>query len=64
MLGAEVHAGPIVFELIQPLDGPSIYKEWLDEHGEGLHHVACMRPTPRGVRRRCAATSPSSAPRC
>ena len=45
MLGAEVHAGPVVFELIQPLEGPSIYREWLDEHGEGLHHVAVMRAT-------------------
>jgi hypothetical protein len=45
MLGAECHAGPIVFELLQPLEGPSIYKEWLDEHGEGLHHVAVMVPT-------------------
>jgi methylmalonyl-CoA/ethylmalonyl-CoA epimerase len=31
--------------LLQPVDGPSIYKEWLDEHGEGLHHIAVMRPT-------------------
>ena len=45
MLGAECHAGPVVFELLQPLEGPSIYKEWLEERGEGLHHVACMRPT-------------------
>ena len=45
MLGAECHVGPIVFELLQPLEGPSIYKEWLDEHGEGLHHVAVMVPT-------------------
>jgi hypothetical protein len=29
-----------VVELIQPLTGPSIYDEWLDQHGEGLHHVA------------------------
>ena len=36
----------IVVELLQPVDGPSIYKEWLDEHGEGLHHIAVMRPTP------------------
>jgi methylmalonyl-CoA/ethylmalonyl-CoA epimerase len=44
MIIAETHAaGPVDFELIQPLDGPSIYKEWLDEHGEGVHHVACMR---------------------
>jgi hypothetical protein len=39
MLGAEVQAGPVWFELIQPVDGPSIYREWLEERGEGLHHV-------------------------
>ena len=27
------------YELIQPLDGPSIHGEWLEEHGEGFHHV-------------------------
>jgi methylmalonyl-CoA/ethylmalonyl-CoA epimerase len=43
MVIAETHVGGIDFELIQPLDGPSIYKEWLDEHGEGIHHVACMK---------------------
>jgi hypothetical protein len=42
MLGAETQVGPIAFELLQPLEGPSVYQEWLDEHGEGLHHVACM----------------------
>jgi methylmalonyl-CoA/ethylmalonyl-CoA epimerase len=46
MIGAEAHVGPIVVELLQPEAGPSIYKEWLDEHGEGLHHIAVMRPTP------------------
>ena len=51
MLGAEVQAGPVVFELLQPLDGPSIYQDWLDEHGEGLHHVAVMRHDAGGVRR-------------
>jgi methylmalonyl-CoA/ethylmalonyl-CoA epimerase len=35
-----------VVELLQPEHGPSIYKEWLDAHGEGLHHIAVMRPTP------------------
>jgi methylmalonyl-CoA/ethylmalonyl-CoA epimerase len=44
MIGAETHVGPVVAELIQPLEGPSIYKEWLEERGEGLHHIACMRP--------------------
>lgn len=46
MIGAETHAGPIVVELLQPLEGDSIYKEWLEERGEGLHHIAVMRPTP------------------
>src|SRR5207245_8224289 len=46
MIGAETHVGPIVVELLQPDEGPSIYKEWLDAHGEGLHHIAVMRPTP------------------
>ena len=27
------------WELIQPLEGPSIYKEFLRDHGEGLHHL-------------------------
>jgi catechol 2,3-dioxygenase-like lactoylglutathione lyase family enzyme len=27
------------WELIQPLDGPSIYHEFLAEHGEGIHHI-------------------------
>jgi methylmalonyl-CoA/ethylmalonyl-CoA epimerase len=46
MIGAETHVGSIVVELLQPEDGPSIYKEWLDDNGEGLHHIAVMRPTP------------------
>lgn len=29
-------------ELIQPLEGPSIYREWLDAHGEGMHHVGLV----------------------
>ena len=45
MLGAEAHVGGIIVEFIQPVDGPSIYKEWLDDHGEGLHHIAVMRST-------------------
>src|SRR5258708_8402662 len=46
MIGAETHVGPIVVELLQPDEGPSIYKEWLDAHCEGPHHIAMMRPTP------------------
>ena len=46
MIGAEAEVGPIMVELLEPVEGPSIYKEWLDEHGEGLHHIAVMRSTP------------------
>jgi methylmalonyl-CoA/ethylmalonyl-CoA epimerase len=35
---------PIV-ELVQPLTGPSIYDEWLEQHGEGLHHVGVEVPS-------------------
>lgn len=42
MLGAETRVGEIGFELLQPLEGPSIYREWLERHGAGLHHVAVM----------------------
>jgi catechol 2,3-dioxygenase-like lactoylglutathione lyase family enzyme len=28
------------FELIEPLAGPNIYSDWLDERGEGFHHIA------------------------
>lgn len=45
MLAAEIQVGPIGFELIQPLGGPSVYREWLANKGEGLHHVACTLPS-------------------
>jgi methylmalonyl-CoA/ethylmalonyl-CoA epimerase len=44
MLGAEVHCNPVDFEILEPLDGPSIYKEFLEQHGEGLHHVSVVSP--------------------
>jgi methylmalonyl-CoA/ethylmalonyl-CoA epimerase len=27
------------FELVESLAGPNIYADWLDAHGEGLHHL-------------------------
>ena len=45
MLGAEVHCDPIDCEILQPIEGPSIYKELLDQEGEGLHHVAIVAPS-------------------
>jgi methylmalonyl-CoA/ethylmalonyl-CoA epimerase len=39
---ATAQVGSVQWELIEPLTGPSIYAEFLEEHGEGLHHVACL----------------------
>ena len=38
---ALTQVGNIQWELIQPLEGPSVYKEFLEQKGGGLHHVAC-----------------------
>ena len=32
--------GSMLWEVIQPLEGPSIYTEFLEQHGEGIQHVA------------------------
>ncbi|MFC1957156.1 VOC family protein [Chloroflexota bacterium] len=32
--------GPILFELIQPLEARSVWGEFLKTNGEGLHHIA------------------------
>ena len=32
-------AGNAYIQLVEPLDGDSQLAAWLDEHGEGLHHV-------------------------
>lgn len=34
------HGSAPELELIQPLEGASIYAEWLAERGSGLHHLA------------------------
>ncbi len=33
-------SGSMMWEIVQPLTGPSIYEEFLEAHGEGIHHVA------------------------
>jgi hypothetical protein len=32
-------SGAMMWEIIQPLEGPSIYADFLEQHGEGVHHV-------------------------
>ncbi|HEB31856.1 MAG TPA: hypothetical protein ENI15_13440 [Spirochaetes bacterium] len=36
---ALAQVGGVQLELVQPVDGPSVYRDWLEEHGEGLHHM-------------------------
>lgn len=39
------------FELVQPLEGPSIFADHLERHGEGLHHVGIYVPDqPKAMR--------------
>jgi catechol 2,3-dioxygenase-like lactoylglutathione lyase family enzyme len=30
----------IVLEIIQPIDGPSTWQDFLETHGNGIHHIA------------------------
>lgn len=36
---ALAQVGDVMYELIQPVQGPSSYEEFLNERGEGLHHL-------------------------
>jgi len=38
--------GPIVLELVETLEGKTIYQEFLEKHGEGLHHIGVPTPLP------------------
>jgi methylmalonyl-CoA/ethylmalonyl-CoA epimerase len=33
------------YELIEPLEGPSIHADWLAERGEGFHHLGYVVPS-------------------
>jgi methylmalonyl-CoA/ethylmalonyl-CoA epimerase len=37
---AFIHMGQVDIELIEPVGEPSTWKEFLDTHGEGVHHIA------------------------
>ena len=36
---ASFSTGNVRVELIEPIDGPSPWKDFLDQHGEGVHHL-------------------------
>ena len=35
--------GSLMIELLQPLQGRGIYRDFLDTHGEGMHHLGHVR---------------------
>lgn len=37
--GAVTQVGPIELELFETIEGASVYQDWIDEFGEGLHHM-------------------------
>jgi len=37
-------AGGVVFELIEHLEGETIYRDFLEQHGEGIHHMGVYVP--------------------
>ena len=41
--------GPIRLELVETVKGKTIYQEFLEEHGEGLHHIGVPTPVPFDV---------------
>jgi catechol 2,3-dioxygenase-like lactoylglutathione lyase family enzyme len=32
--------GQVAIEIIEPIGGPSTWREFLDRHGDGVHHIA------------------------
>ncbi len=44
-IGAETNVGSTYVELLQPLEGPSPFREFMDQHGEGLHHIGYWAKT-------------------
>jgi methylmalonyl-CoA/ethylmalonyl-CoA epimerase len=40
--GAEVYVGSLNFELLEPLEGPNLWSEFIDRRGEGVASIATM----------------------
>lgn len=40
MVICNAFTGSMMWEIIEPLEGGSIYYDFLEKHGEGIHHVA------------------------
>jgi methylmalonyl-CoA/ethylmalonyl-CoA epimerase len=47
---AFINMGQVSIELIEPVGEPSTWKDFLDNHGEGVHHIAFnIQGTPKVV---------------
>lgn len=46
---AFVETGSVQIEFIQPLEGDNIYSEFLENHGEGIHHLLFEADDPAAV---------------
>lgn len=38
--------GPVTFELVETVSGPTLYQEFLERHGEGIHHIGFKGQAP------------------
>lgn len=43
---AHAKVGSTTFELLQPIEGKSLFEEFLNRQGEGIHHIAVDAPVP------------------
>ena len=43
---AHAKVGSTTFELLQPVEGKSLFEEFLKKQGEGIHHIAVDAPVP------------------
>ena len=46
---AFIETPSIQIEFIEPLEGDNIYSDWLEQHGEGLHHILFEVDEPAAV---------------
>jgi len=44
-IGAETEVGSVWVELLQPISGGLVFADWLERHGEGVHHVGYWAKT-------------------
>jgi catechol 2,3-dioxygenase-like lactoylglutathione lyase family enzyme len=56
------YAGDTQLELIEPVSGTSIYSEFLDQSGPGLHHVCVGAPDPDAFVAMCEEAERRGAP--